>query len=90
MQENDAVWTEVDKQYGFQVIYFYRHDQTTWAQPFLIRRVSDPLWAPVFVDPYTIIFVKRGGVNKAVIDRFELPRSMFKSTTSSSASTTTP
>jgi hypothetical protein len=59
------------------VIYFYRHDQTTWGQPFLIRRIDDPAWAPVFVDGYTIILAKRGGVNQGVIEKFELPRSIF-------------
>ncbi|MFH0753002.1 MAG: hypothetical protein V2A70_00375 [Candidatus Omnitrophota bacterium] len=80
MQENDALWVAVDRQYGFQVIYFFRHDQTPWAQPFLLRRVDDPLWAPVFVDAYTIIFVKRGGINQPVVEKFELPRAMFHST----------
>ena len=77
MQENESVWAEMDRKYGFQVIYFYRHDQTTWGQPFLIRRIDDPAWAPVFVDKYTIIFVKRGGVNQDVIGKFELPRAIF-------------
>ena len=77
MQEDEKVWAEMDRKYGFQVIYFYRHDQTTWGQPFLIRRIDDPAWAPVFVDGYTIIFVKRGGVNQQVIGKFELPRSIF-------------
>jgi hypothetical protein len=77
MQEDEKVWAEMDRKYGFQVIYFYRHDQTTWGQPFLIRRIDDPAWAPVFVDNYTIIFVKRGGVNQDVIKKFELPRSIF-------------
>jgi hypothetical protein len=77
MQEDENVWQETDRKYGFQVIYFYRHDQTTWAQPFLIRRLDDPAWAPVFVDGYTIIFVKRGGVNKDLVAKFELPRSIF-------------
>ena len=77
MQEDEKVWAEMDRKYGFQVIYFYRHDQTTWGQPFLIRRIDDPAWAPVFVDGYTIILAKRGGVNQRVIEKFELPRSIF-------------
>jgi hypothetical protein len=77
MQEDEKVWAEMDRKYGFQVIYFYRHDQTTWGQPFLIRRIDDPAWAPVFVDGYTIILAKRGGVNQKVIEKFELPRSIF-------------
>ncbi len=90
MQENDDVWKEVDRKYGFQLIYFYRHDQTTWAQPFLLRRVDDPAWAPVFVDAYTIILARRGGVNQKIIDRFELPRAMFRATSAPGASVQKP
>ncbi|MBF0331820.1 MAG: hypothetical protein HQL17_07770 [Candidatus Omnitrophica bacterium] len=90
MQEKPAVWQEVDRKYGFQVIYFYRHDQTTWAQPFLLQRVDDPAWAPVFVDAYTIIFARRGGVNQGVIERFELPKSMFHATSAVPASAPKP
>jgi len=78
MQRDETAWDQVDGKYHFQAIYFYRHDQTEWAQPFLIRRVDDPQWAPVFADGYTIIFARRGGVNQRVIDRFELPRTMFR------------
>ena len=43
----------------------------------IIGRAKNPLWAPVFVDGYTIIFVKHNGQNQRIIDRFELPRSTF-------------
>lgn len=79
MQESEEVWHEIDQQFHFQVIYFYRHDQTPWAQPFLIARVGDDWWAPVFVDDFTIIFARRGGVNQSVIDRFEIPGERFGS-----------
>jgi hypothetical protein len=77
MQADEKRWNEQLAKYGFQVIYFYRHDMTPDAQPFLIRRVRDPQWAPVFVDDYTIIFARRGGVNQPVIARHELPNAMF-------------
>lgn len=77
MQADEDVWNAALARYGFEVIYFYRHDQTESAQPFLVRRLDDPAWAPVFVDGYALILVRRGGVNQAVVDRFELPRSMF-------------
>jgi|CXWL01.1.fsa_nt_gi hypothetical protein len=77
MQENNDVWHKIDKQYGFNVIYFYRHDLTPWGQNFMVNRVEDPEWAPVYVDLFTIIFLKRNEQNKPIIDAFELPRSMF-------------
>ncbi len=79
MQKNERDWSEARAKYGFELIYFYRHDITPWAQPFLLRRLDDPEWAPVFVDDYTIILARRGGVNRSVIGRYELPRSMFRS-----------
>ena len=80
MQEDPAVWADSEKKYGFNIIYFYRHDITPWGQAFLIARVSDPQWAPVFVDNYVIIFARRGSIDQGIIDRFELPKSMFRVT----------
>ena len=77
MQEDDRVWHKVEEQYHFNSIFFYRYDLTPWGQDFLIHRIQDPTWAPVFVDAFTIIFLKRNEQNKAVINAFELPRSMF-------------
>ncbi len=80
MQEKDDVWKRVDAQYHFNAVFFYRYDLTPWGQNLLIERVLDPEWAPVFVDHFTIIFLRRNTQNKALIDAFELPPSMFKVT----------
>jgi len=77
MQEDEKVWEKVDEKYKFNAIYFYRHDITPWAQPFLIRRVNDPNWIPVFVDDYTIIFVKNSIENKALIEKYEIQKKVF-------------
>ncbi len=77
MQENNELWHTLEKQYNFNAIFFYRHDLTPWGQNFLVSRIGDPEWAPVFVDAFTIIFLKRNVQNQAVINAFELPRSMF-------------
>jgi len=80
MQEDDSVWRKQEEKYGFNVIYFYRHDLTPWGQQFLVDRIRDGGWAPVFVDDYAIIFARRGSIDQGVIDRFELPKSMFRVT----------
>jgi len=80
MQENESVWVEVDKKYNFNTIFFHRLDLTPWSQTFLINRVSDPSWAPIYVDGYSIIFVKRNEQNKELIKKFELPKEMFSVT----------
>jgi hypothetical protein len=80
MQEDENSWKKVDKQYNFNAIYFYRHDFTPWAQPFLIKRIKDPLWAPVFVDNYTLILLKRNEKNRRLIQSYELPKGIFQIT----------
>lgn len=77
MQEQDPVWREQDALYNFNVIFFYRQDATPWAQLFLIRRVSDPEWAPVYVDNSVIIFVRRKQANQDIIRAHEIPKEAF-------------
>ena len=77
MQEDEKIWNEELQKWNFNVIYFQRNDLTPWAQQFLITRVRDPLWAPVYVDNYTIIFLRRNEKNSAIIKNYELPQSMF-------------
>lgn len=77
MQQDDVMWQKMEGRYNFNTIYFYRHDLTEWGQNFLISRVHDLQWAPVFVDDFTIIFLKRNQENSALIERFELPKNMF-------------
>lgn len=76
-QENPSKFTALDNLYHFNAIYFSRLDLTTWGQAFLISSLNSKDWAPVYVDSYTIIFLKRNAQNEAVIKKFELPRSMF-------------
>ncbi len=78
MQDDNAVWNTELQKWNFNVIYFQRRDMTPWAQKFLIARVKDPAWAPVFVDDYTIIFLRRANKENAdIIKNYELPANMF-------------
>lgn len=77
MQNDEQVWSTKLAEWNFNAIYFYRRDLTPWAQKFLIARVSDPQWAPVFVDNYTIIFLRRNSNNTELIQKYELPKSLF-------------
>jgi len=81
MQENDEVWKRVMDQYDFNVIYFYLGDATNWGQEFLVKRIKDSEWAPVFVDSYAIIFLRRNEKNKDLISRLEVPQDRFGITT---------
>ena len=76
-QEDDTKWNEIDEKYKFNAIYFYRLDATPWAQPFLIKRVKDSKWVPVYVDNYVLILVKDSEQNRNVIDNYKIPKSAF-------------
>lgn len=77
MQENEDVWKKMDELYKFNVIFFYRRDITPWAQPFLIKRIVDLQWVPVFADDFSLILVKRAEQNAEVIRKHELPKNIF-------------
>lgn len=79
MQEHEDVWKRIDERYRFNSIFFYRHDMTPHAQPFLLRRLDDPNWAPVYVDDFCIIFLRRDGTDQRLIEQYELPEDMFRS-----------
>jgi hypothetical protein len=77
MQENNALFVEKEKQYKFNAILFSLYDLTSWGQGFLIQKVNDPEWAPVYVDNFAIIFVKRNASNRQIIQKYEIPKNRF-------------
>jgi len=77
-QEKEEIWRQIEEQYRFNTIFFYRHDATPWAQPFLIRRLKDPDWVPVYVDSYSLILVRNNSQNQEVIKKFRLPQELFQ------------
>lgn len=77
IQEDDNAWRAAVAQYGINTIFFYRHDNTPWGQDFLIRKVQDPEWVPIYVDGLTIILLKDQPSNQIWIDQYRLPDSMF-------------
>lgn len=78
LQQNDEIWKEYSRKYNFQVIFFSYHDFTPWGQDFLIKRLNDPDWLPVFASHQALIFLKNNNQNKSVIDKYELPRNYFR------------
>ncbi|MBF0490634.1 MAG: hypothetical protein HQL15_08505 [Candidatus Omnitrophica bacterium] len=78
MQQNTVDWTLAQDRYNFNLIYFYRNDLTPWGQKFMISRIVDPAWAPIYIDNYVVVIARRDSVNQKVIDQFEIPQSMFK------------
>lgn len=77
MQEKEEVWKQKQDEYELNSIFFYRRDATPWAQPFLIERIRDPEWIPVYVDNYTLILVRNSEQNQDIINNHQLPKEMF-------------
>ena len=77
MQENELIWNKKSEEYGINLIVFYRHDNTPWAQPFLIGKAQDPKWVPIFVDQVSLVLIKNQESNRQWIEEFALPREMF-------------
>ncbi len=76
-QENRDRWLALLSQYDFQSIVFYRHDATPWGQPFLIERIAEDDWQPVYVDQSIIVLARHSATNQELIKTYGLPKSMF-------------
>jgi MFS family permease len=76
-QQDNSVWQKLNQEYNFNVIFFSHRDYTPWGQQFLIERVADDEWIPVFVDPYAIIFLKRNQLNNPIIEKYQIPQEYF-------------
>jgi hypothetical protein len=74
VQQDERKWEYLSDKYGFNVIFFNHQDRSVGAEDFIIRRVFDPMWAPVYFDKDIIILAKRDGPNRAVVLRNELPK----------------
>jgi len=77
MQRDDDFFREMMEKHDLNIICFFRHDNTEWGQPFLIRRTQDPDWVPIYVDGVSLILVRNLPRNADWINRYALPRSMF-------------
>lgn len=77
VQQNEDAWQQQRNAYHINAIFFSYRDYTPWAQKFLVARIQDPQWAPVFADNYAIIFLARNDMNAAIIKQFEIPKERF-------------
>jgi hypothetical protein len=75
---DEDVWHQIDGRYQFEAIVISMQDGFPPIEKFILSRVRDPEWAPVFTDFYSLIFVRRNEKNAAVIQRHLIPRSMFR------------
>ncbi len=79
MEADDNVWRLQNAKYHFNaIVYSLQFNNAPETERFLLARVKDPEWAPVFSDDYNLIYLRRNDRNAAAIKAHELPRSMFK------------
>lgn len=79
MQSDEGVWESLDRKYRFNAIVFsLQYNNNPETERFLIARVHDPEWAPVFADNFNLVYLRRNDRNAVAIRAHELPRSMFK------------
>ena len=74
MQSDEAKWAAISRDYGFNAIVFNYRERSVRGEQFIVRRVLDPMWAPVYLDKDIIILAKRDGPNQPVIAKYELPK----------------
>jgi len=72
--ENEAKWHEAMTVHRFNAIVINTSDRSAAAEQFIVRRVLDADWAPVFFESNILILVRRFGVNQSLVNRYELPR----------------
>lgn len=71
--QDTTQWYAVLGTQKFNAIVLYHGDRTMWAQKFLVDRIQDSQWAPVFVDANVIIFLRQNGINAELIREFGIP-----------------
>lgn len=76
-QLDPTVWQKIDAQYQFGAIYFNRLERTDWSQQFLITTFQNEQWIPIYVDQYTIIFIRNIPAHQEIIEKYRLPDEIF-------------
>ena len=74
LQMNEEQWASMSNKFSFNVIVFNHLDRSTLGEQFIVRRVLDPAWAPVFFDGDIVILLKRFGPNQSTIAKHELSK----------------
>ncbi len=77
-QVDEVKWDALAKRYDFNAIFFSHRDYTSWAQAFLISRINDGNWVPIFADSNNIIFIRKSKENVQLIQKYYIPPERFK------------
>jgi len=70
--ENENQWKQLSEEYRFNVICFKA--STPSENRFVLRRVADPAWAPVFYDGRIFVLVRRTAANLDFLRTHEIQK----------------
>jgi hypothetical protein len=71
---NNERWRNSSQAHHFNTIFLNHRARAIAEEKFIVRRVLDPDWAPVFFDEDIVILLRRYGPNQSVIAKHELPK----------------
>ncbi|MBI2444565.1 MAG: hypothetical protein HYV42_05000 [Candidatus Magasanikbacteria bacterium] len=77
MQANPEEWNKQLARFNFNVILYSFEDRAPWAIPFIVNRLLDPAWAPVYADNFAIVLVRRNEQNAELIKKYEISKERF-------------
>jgi hypothetical protein len=80
--QSEDHWMRRSPELGFNAIVFNHRDRSEAGEQFIVRRVLDPAWAPVFFDRDIIVLLRRYGSNQATIEKHELSKEQVLSKSS--------
>jgi hypothetical protein len=59
VQSDEAKWAAISRDYRFNVIAFNYRERSVRGEQFIVRRVLDPMWAPIFLDKNILFWRER-------------------------------
>jgi hypothetical protein len=72
MQEKKYIFDQINNHYQFNYIFFSHTDITPWAQHFLKWISKHPNWQLVYLDHFSLIFLKKSAENQPLIDKYSI------------------
>lgn len=72
MQESIEKWGYYSKLYNINYVFFDHRDSTPWAKQFFQNIILNKDWPMVYLDDYSVIFLKSSLENQELIKRFKI------------------
>jgi hypothetical protein len=69
---DDTKWQEALQRYDFNAVVVYQYDETENFRAFIRRRIYDPGWSFVYLDPYALILLRNAPANTETIRKFAI------------------